>query len=76
MKWHFNLKTITVTKGYDNKYFRYSIFAVCTKDSWLIGNGFCNDPTNIEVCGWDGGECCGDTTNKWMCTACECNEGT
>ena len=51
-------------------------FSACTVgDSWLIGNGYCNDQSNIEVCGWDGGDCCGDNRNINFCMACECNEG-
>ena len=25
----------------------------------LVGNGFCNDDTNIAECDYDGGDCCG-----------------
>ena len=26
----------------------------------LVGNGFCDDGTNIAECDYDGGDCCGD----------------
>ena len=25
----------------------------------LVGNGFCDSKTNIEICNYDGGDCCG-----------------
>ena len=34
----------------------------------LVGNGFCNDETNIADCNYDGGDCCGpDISCKWPC---------
>ena len=47
-------------------------FAVCADPS-RIGNGFCDDATNNEVCEWDGGDCCGDNVNTDYCIACECD---
>ena len=26
-----------------------------------VGNGVCDDASNIESCNYDGGDCCGDT---------------
>ena len=37
-----------------------------------IGDGFCNDVTNIPECRYDGGDCCGDNINTAYCSACQC----
>ena len=37
----------------------------------MIGNGFCNDETNIADCNHDGGDCCVNV-NKDVCTDCDC----
>ena len=37
-----------------------------------IGDGECDDETNIAACDWDGGDCCGDNVNTEACTKCEC----
>ena len=34
----------------------------------LVGDGFCNEETNNEICNFDGGDCCGDCVNKDHCT--------
>ena len=39
----------------------------------LVGDGYCNDETNIAACNYDGGDCCYNScivTNK--CTNCSC----
>jgi hypothetical protein len=38
----------------------------------LVGNGFCNDDTNIAECDYDGGDCCGDNITSEHCTECTC----
>ena len=38
----------------------------------IVGNGFCNDETNIEDCNFDGGDCCGTCVNSKYCSECEC----
>ena len=38
----------------------------------LVGNGFCNDDTNIAECDYDGGDCCGYSINSEHCTECTC----
>ena len=38
----------------------------------LVGNGFCNDDTNIAECDYDGGDCCGYIINSEHCTECTC----
>ena len=38
----------------------------------LIGDGFCNDITNVPECRYDGGDCCGDNINTSLCSECQC----
>jgi hypothetical protein len=38
----------------------------------LIGNGFCNDETNIAECDYDGGDCCGYCVVTEHCEDCAC----
>ena len=38
----------------------------------LVGNGFCDDDTNIAECDYDGGDCCGYHIDSDHCTACIC----
>ena len=34
----------------------------------MVGNGFCNEETNLAACNYDGGDCCGpDVLCKWPC---------
>ena len=33
----------------------------------LVGDGFCNDETNIFECGFDGGDCCSSYVNTYNC---------
>ena len=37
-----------------------------------VGDDYCDDITNTEACGWDGGDCCGDYVNYDYCELCEC----
>jgi hypothetical protein len=41
----------------------------------LVGNGFCNDQTNIAACNYDGGDCCGSCVNTAYCSSCDCLSG-
>ena len=45
------------------------------ESSW-IGDGQCNDETNIEECGYDGGDCCGPSVEKKYCQLCICHNDT
>ena len=38
----------------------------------MVGDGFCNDKTNIEICNHDGGDCCLKFVNKDRCSECKC----
>ena len=37
----------------------------------LVGNGLCNDETNIPECNYDGGDCCVNV-NTDSCSECNC----
>ena len=39
----------------------------------MVGNGFCNDETNIGACNYDGGDCCGHNVNADFCFQCHCH---
>ena len=38
----------------------------------FVGNGFCNDETNIAECNYDGGDCCLINVNTDSCSECNC----
>ena len=38
----------------------------------FIGDGVCNDETNIAGCNYDGGDCCRYNINTERCTECMC----
>ena len=38
-----------------------------------IGDGFCDDLTNVAECNHDGGDCCGDDVKTDYCTDCICH---
>ena len=37
-----------------------------------IGDGFCDDINNNEVCDFDNGDCCGAKVKKQFCLNCTC----
>ena len=39
----------------------------------LVGNGHCDDASNVEECNWDNYECCGVVIQKGKCTECKCH---
>ena len=41
------------------------------KTEWL-GDGFCDDINNNEVCNFDNGDCCGFKVKKQFCLNCTC----
>ena len=41
----------------------------------VIGDGYCDDFTNSEVCNYDGGDCCGEDILTDYCNECQCLEG-
>ena len=46
---------------------------VDANDTALIGNGFCNDITNVRSCDFDGGDCCGQNISTEFCENCTCH---
>ena len=42
-------------------------------DADLVGDGICDDETNVAVCNYDGGDCCLAYVNKDRCTKCRCH---
>ena len=40
-----------------------------------VGDGYCNDETNILQCYFDGGDCCGNCINEDQCSECNCIGG-
>ena len=40
-----------------------------------VGDGYCDDGTNIAACNYDGGDCCGSCVNTEYCSNCECHGG-
>lgn len=54
-------------------YFDMFCFVVIDcKNITLVGNGICNDDTNIIECNYDGGDCCGSCIVKTHCLVCLC----
>jgi hypothetical protein len=45
-------------------------------DISYMGDGYCDDITNIEGCGFDGGDCCLDDIDTSYCDECLCLEDT
>lgn len=40
-----------------------------------IGDGYCDDVTNIAACDFDGGDCCLDEILVDYCQVCQCLDG-
>jgi hypothetical protein len=40
----------------------------------LVGNGLCDDETNILECNFDDGDCCGSNITTTHCSECQCLE--
>ena len=40
--------------------------------NFMLADGYCDDYTNSEVCGWDGGDCCGKNVSTTFCVECKC----
>ena len=63
-----------VNTDYCEQCFCYEEFPECVylSDVKLIGNKVCNDETNIDVCNYDGEDCCGACIDVEHCTECIC----
>ena len=38
----------------------------------IVGDQFCDDEANYEICEFDGGDCCMDDVFTLFCIDCEC----
>ena len=43
----------------------------CEHPQWK-GDNHCDDGNNNQGCGWDGGDCCGNDSEKKYCAVCDC----
>ena len=43
----------------------------CTIPQW-VGDGYCDDVINTELCNYDGGDCCGSSIDTTYCFECQC----
>ena len=43
----------------------------CTIPQW-VGDGYCDDEINTEVCNYDDGDCCGSSIDTTYCFECQC----
>ena len=41
---------------------------------WAVGDGICDDSNNVEVCSFDGGDCCLSCIKDTWCQDCHCGE--
>ena len=48
-------------------------FLGCFNLDWK-GDGICDDQNNHGGCNYDGGDCCGDNVDTYLCTQCQCLE--
>ncbi len=44
----------------------------CSGNSFLIGDGVCDEITNVKKCLYDGGDCCREDKNTEICRKCTC----
>ena len=45
----------------------------CDNYIGYIGDGYCDDVTNLPECSYDGGDCCGDYVYTDYCNECICH---
>ena len=55
----------TSTSGYD-------VLPCLDEYALKVGNGLCDDVSNMDSCNYDGGDCCGDTVRYGECQDCRC----
>ena len=46
--------------------------SACPKENY-VGDGYCDDATNIEECFYDGGDCCNKNSEYLFCNECVCH---
>ena len=64
---HFQLK------GQNKSQNEEKIEKVCRRHK-QIGDGICDDESNVYECDFDGGDCCGSNVNTYYCSVCACLE--
>jgi hypothetical protein len=47
-----------------------------SSDTSYIGDGYCDDRFNWDVCNFDSGDCCGESVNTMFCHDCICLQNT
>ena len=52
--------------------FALKLLRIGCVDSQKVGDGYCDDETNIAECSYDGGDCCGLNVNRKFCRTCKC----
>ena len=45
----------------------------CESVEW-VGDGLCDDGNNHDKCAFDGGDCCGNKVDKYVCQECLCKD--
>ena len=43
------------------------------KFNFLVGNGKCDDISNVDICNYDGGDCCLKNAIAGICCQCQCH---
>ena len=51
-----------------------SFFSSGCAYSEVTGDGYCDDATNLFICGYDGGDCCLPNIKTDYCSECKCLE--
>ena len=47
---------------------------MCLETDHVVGDGYCDDIANTQICNWDGGDCCGPYANTDHCSDCTCQD--
>ena len=63
---------VYLNKSYFQKKILYPYLDPCDYYNDWIGDGLCDDVTNLVECNHDGGDCCGDDVKTTYCEVCEC----
>lgn len=52
--------------------FQFFLAAHCSRKSW-VGDGKCDDLINMDLCEYDGGDCCMAIVDALYCDVCKCH---
>ena len=50
----------------------FNFLAHCSRKSW-VGDGKCDDIINMDLCEYDGGDCCMAVVDALYCDVCKCH---